>query len=160
MKEAVVMQMTWIGAPTVYYGDEAGVCGWTDPDNRRTYPWGHEDMELVDFHREMIRIRKENIALKKGSYLPLAGEYNFFAYGRFYKSNKLLILINNGNEEVTKRIRVFNLGVRRDATMEKLMETGEIGYSTYCEQYSVDNYYINITIKGKSAVVMREIVRE
>ncbi len=36
MREAVVMQMTWIGAPTVYYGDEAGVCGFTDPDNRRT----------------------------------------------------------------------------------------------------------------------------
>lgn len=160
MKEAVVMQMTWIGAPTVYYGDEAGVCGWTDPDNRRTYPWGHEDMELVDFHREMIRIRKENIALKKGSYLPLVGEYNFFVYGRFYKNNRLLILINNGNEAVTKRIRVFNIGVRSGATMEKLMETGEIGYSTYCEQYPVDNYYINITVKGKSAVVMREIVHE
>ena len=43
MREAVVMQMTWPGAPTVYYGDEAGVCGFTDPDNRRTYPWGHED---------------------------------------------------------------------------------------------------------------------
>ena len=37
-KEAVVVQMTWPGAPTIYYGDEAGVCGWTDPDNRRTYP--------------------------------------------------------------------------------------------------------------------------
>ena len=35
-KEAVVMQMTLPGAPTVYYGDEAGVCGFTDPDNRRT----------------------------------------------------------------------------------------------------------------------------
>ena len=45
MKEAVIMQMTWPGAPTIYYGDEAGVCGWTDPDNRRTYPWGREDME-------------------------------------------------------------------------------------------------------------------
>ena len=47
MREAVVMQMTWPGAPTVYYGDEAGVCGFTDPDNRRTYPWGHEDQELI-----------------------------------------------------------------------------------------------------------------
>lgn len=55
MREAVVMQMTWPGAPTVYYGDEAGVCGFTDPDNRRTYPWGHEDQELIAFHREMIR---------------------------------------------------------------------------------------------------------
>ena len=37
-KQGVVMQMTLPGAPTLYYGDEAGVCGWTDPDNRRTYP--------------------------------------------------------------------------------------------------------------------------
>ena len=43
MREAVVIQMTWPGAPTVYYGDEAGVCGFTDPDNRSTYPWGRED---------------------------------------------------------------------------------------------------------------------
>ena len=39
-REAVVIQMTWPGAPTIYYGDEAGLCGFTDPDNRRTYPWG------------------------------------------------------------------------------------------------------------------------
>ena len=53
MREAVVMQMTWVGAPTVYYGDEVGLCGFTDPDNRRTYPWGHEDQELLAFHKEM-----------------------------------------------------------------------------------------------------------
>ena len=35
-REGVVIQMTWTGAPTIYYGDEAGVCGFTDPDNRRT----------------------------------------------------------------------------------------------------------------------------
>ncbi len=67
MREAVVMQMTWVGAPTVYYGDEAGVCGFTDPDNRRTYPWGHEDQELIAFHKEAIRIHKEHPALKTGS---------------------------------------------------------------------------------------------
>lgn len=66
-REAVVVQMTWPGAPTVYYGDEAGVCGFTDPDNRRTYPWGKEDVVLVDFHRDMIRIHKENEALRTGS---------------------------------------------------------------------------------------------
>ena len=45
--EAVIIQMTWPGAPTIYYGDEAGVCGWTDPDNRRTYPWGSEDQRYL-----------------------------------------------------------------------------------------------------------------
>ena len=159
-KEAVVMQMTWIGAPTIYYGDEAGVCGWTDPDNRRTYPWGNEDMELVDFHREMIRIRKENPALKKGSYLPLKEQYNLLAYGRFYKNNRVVVIINNGNESTDVRIKPYRIGVRDGATMEKLMETGEIGYSTYCEQITVKNNYLNITVKGKSAVVLRQIVHE
>ena len=39
MRIAVTVQMTWVGSPTIYYGDEAGLCGFTDPDNRRTYPW-------------------------------------------------------------------------------------------------------------------------
>ena len=56
LREAVVIQMTWPGAPTVYYGDEAGVTGFTDPDNRRTYPWGREDKELIRFHKDMIAI--------------------------------------------------------------------------------------------------------
>ena len=59
-REAVVVQMTWPGAPTIYYGDEAGLCGFTDPDNRRTYPWGKEDIVLIDFHRDIIRIHKEH----------------------------------------------------------------------------------------------------
>ena len=59
MREAVTVQMTWVGAPTIYYGDEVGLCGFTDPDNRRTYPWGREDKELLEFHKEMIRIHKE-----------------------------------------------------------------------------------------------------
>ena len=63
--EAVVMQMTWPGAPTLYYGDEAGLCGWTDPDNRRTYPWGMENKELIDFHKEIIRIRTYVLLLEK-----------------------------------------------------------------------------------------------
>ncbi len=158
-KEAVVMQMTWIGAPTIYYGDEAGVCGWTDPDNRRTYPWGREDHDLVNFHRDMIRVRKENPALKKGSYCPLKEEHNLLAYGRFYKDNRIVVIINNNQEQITTAIKLFNIGVKANAVMEKLMETGEIGYSTYCEQCSVKDYYLNITVKGKSAVVLREIVR-
>lgn len=68
------MQMTWVGAPTLYYGDEAGVCGWTDPDNRRSYPWGREDNELIRFHKEMIRIHRDYQVFKTGSMLYLHGE--------------------------------------------------------------------------------------
>ena len=65
-REAIVMQMTWPGAPTVYYGDEAGVCGFTDPDNRRTYPWGHEDQDLIDsLQARLALLEAENDVLKK-----------------------------------------------------------------------------------------------
>ena len=91
MREAVVMQMTWPGAPTVYYGDEAGVCGFTDPDNRRTYPWGHEDQEMLSFHKEMIRIHKEFPALRTGSLKLLCWDEKVFsAYGRFLHGSRLL----------------------------------------------------------------------
>ena len=79
-REAVVIQMTWPGAPTIYYGDEAGVCGFTDPDNRRTYPWGKEDQELIAFHKDIIRIHKENYELLRGSVKFLANDYQQISY--------------------------------------------------------------------------------
>ena len=96
MREAVVMQMTWPGAPTVYYGDEAGLCGFTDPDNRRTYPWGHEDQELVAFHKEIIRIHKSCEELRTGSLMELKSDENFLAYARFRASMCSVVLMNCG----------------------------------------------------------------
>ncbi len=74
LREAVIMQMTWIGAPTIYYGDEAGLCGFTDPDNRRTFPWGNEDKELQAFHKEVIRIHKERETAEKRFYQVIGFE--------------------------------------------------------------------------------------
>ncbi|MDE7113555.1 MAG: alpha-glycosidase, partial [Acetatifactor sp.] len=91
-REAVVIQMTWIGAPTIYYGDEAGVCGFTDPDNRRTYPWGKEDKMMIQFHKDIIRLRRENDELRIGSIKYLGGDYNFLAYARFRGKNSCIIL--------------------------------------------------------------------
>ena len=84
MREAVMIQMTWPGAPTLYYGDEAGVCGWTDPDSRRTYPWGREDLELMEFHRYMAGIHKRLPALRKGAVKPLFAANQQIAYGRMW----------------------------------------------------------------------------
>lgn len=157
-KEAVVMQMTWVGSPTIYYGDEAGLCGWTDPDNRRTYPWGNEDNDLINFHREIISIHKKNPALRRGSYCELKAEHNVLAYGRFLGNNKIVVIINNNNEPISIRVGLFNIGIGMESEMEKLMETGEIGYSVYREKYKLNNHSLSITLKGKSAAILREIV--
>ena len=82
-REAVVIQMTWPGSPTIYYGDEAGLVGWTDPDCRRTYPWGYEDTDLIEMHRELTKLRKDNPVFANGSIKPLFADTGIICYTRF-----------------------------------------------------------------------------
>ncbi len=153
--EGVVMQMTWIGAPTIYYGDEAGLCGFTDPDNRRTYPWGREDKELIAFHKDIIRIRKENDELRNGSLKSLGGEYNFIAYARFHRKGKCVILINNNNQPITKEVSVWETGIPKTAKMKLLLQTGENGYTLEGQEYEVVAGKVHIELPKTSATILK-----
>jgi glycosidase len=66
MKCAMTLQFFLPGIPCVYYADEAGQEGYKDPFNRRTYPWGLENLDLVNFTAELSKIRKSCRALAKG----------------------------------------------------------------------------------------------
>lgn len=111
LREAVVIQMTWPGAPTIYYGDEAGLCGWTDPDNRRCYPWGREDENLIEMHRILARLRLEHPVLRHGSLKPLDAGYGWIAYSRFDDRECAVIVCNNSNESIHIPLRVRDAGV-------------------------------------------------
>ncbi len=154
-REAVVMQMTWVGAPTIYYGDEAGLCGFTDPDNRRTYPWGKEDKELIAFHKDIIRIHKESEALRSGSIKYMDADYNFVAYGRFTRKEQCVILVNNNYHEITRDVTVWETGAGREGTMVQLIETFDGGYSTEPKEYPVTMGKIKITLPKTSSVVLK-----
>ena len=155
LREAVVIQMTWPGAPTIYYGDEAGVCGFTDPDNRRTYPWGHEDHELIDFHKEIIRIHKRNKEFLTGSLKELARDYNVIGYGRFTKEGQSVILINNNDHEISKELTVWYLGIPQECTMKRLFLTTADGFTTEEQEYSVMSGNVTITLPATSAIILR-----
>ena len=103
--------MFWPGAPTLYYGDEAGVCGFTDPDSRRTYPWGREDKELVTLHKELIRIHRTYPALKTGSFRMLHCEHGVLSFGRFDKQDQIFVAMNNNDYERHITFSVVELGV-------------------------------------------------
>lgn len=62
------LQYVMPGVPCVYYGDEAGVQGSRDPDNRRTYPWGHEDQDILYHYRMLGLIYESHPALKDGAF--------------------------------------------------------------------------------------------
>ncbi len=155
LREAVVIQMTWPGAPTIYYGDEAGLCGFTDPDNRRTYPWGSEDHELIRFHKEMIRIHKENPEILRGSLKYLIGEYNILGYGRFNKKAQTVVVVNNNEYEITKEVSVWHLGIPKEGiTMKRLMLSYADGFTTETEEYPVTSGKIQLQLPPTSAIVL------
>ena len=155
MKEAVVFQMTWPGAPTLYYGDEAGQVGFTDPDNRRTYPWGSEDMDLLNFHREMIRIHKEHEAFKTGSIQFVWGEYNFLCYARYNRREHFLVVLNNDAVSRSVEMVVWPVGLPKECELEQIMYSHEGGFSTNPVTYEVKGGKLNITLTEFSAVVLR-----
>lgn len=155
MKEAVVFQMTWPGAPTLYYGDEAGQVGFTDPDNRRTYPWGSEDMDLLNFHRDMIRIHKEHEAFKTGSIQFVWGEYNFLCYARYNRREHFLVVLNNDAVSRTVEMVVWPVGLPKECELEQIMYSHEDGFSTNPVTYEVKGGKLNITLTEFSAVVLR-----
>lgn len=67
LKCAMVLQFFLPGIPCIYYGDEAGQEGYKDPFNRRTYPWGEEDTNLIAFTSELSRIRSEGKSFARGT---------------------------------------------------------------------------------------------
>ena len=154
-REAVVVQMTWPGAPTIYYGDEAGLCGFTDPDNRRAYPWGREDVVMVDFHRDMIRIHKENEALRTGSVKFLQGEQDVLSYGRFNRKEQFVVILNNSAEKKTLIQDVTGIGIPKEALLKRLIITTETGYSLMPEEYRVKDGKMEISMMPYSAVVLQ-----
>ena len=97
---ASVLQFTLPGIPSIFYGDEAGLQGFDDPINRRPYPWGSEDKEILMHYRKLGRIRRENRAVFSGGF-NMRDENGLVAYERAGGDDEILIAVNAGADDKT-----------------------------------------------------------
>jgi len=120
-KLIVLFQMTYIGAPTVYYGDEAGMWGGDDPDCRKPMLWpdmvyadevsdpfgrsrpkneNKFNYDLHDYYKKLIQIRRDHPALMLGDFKSLftSNTRNVCAYERTYKGDKVVVVLNNSEQ--------------------------------------------------------------
>ena len=96
------LQFTYAGAPTIYYGDEIGMVGSDDPDDRRAFEWGKGDQELVEYYARLAAIRNAYPALRTGSVEAAdEGNENLLCYVRSDAEATLVIVANNSAEDVT-----------------------------------------------------------
>jgi len=153
MMEAVVFQMTWPGAPTIYYGDEAGLMGWTDPDNRRPFPWGNEDKLLTELHRELINLRKEYPVLKHGSVEFLWSNYGFMSFGRWDDTQKIIVAMNNNNRPMKVMLPVWKIGIAK-GFLTQLIITGFDQFDKTKRSFNVKDGMVELLVPNYSSVVL------
>lgn len=99
-KIAYVLVYTLYGVPSVYYGDEAGLSGNLDPYNRRAYPWGREDRDLVEFFEKLGSFRRENKVLKDGSTKILYSEDGVFVFERRTENEQIIVAVSRRKRDV------------------------------------------------------------
>ena len=112
VKLAMVMQFTYIGVPYIYYGDEIGLKGGEDPDNRRCMIWEDkkQNKELLELCKKLISIRKENKSLIDGKFKEVCCDENIIAFIRDNNKEKVFVAFNNSLEE--KKIKYnFEFGI-------------------------------------------------
>ncbi len=99
LRLATLFQMTFVGAPSIYYGDEIGMVGGEDPDCRRTFSWDEDrwDKELLADFRRYTCLRHEHPVLRNGEYVELLAENRTYAFARHSSAETLVIVCNVGN---------------------------------------------------------------
>ncbi len=116
MKQIVAFQMSYPGAPMIYYGDEAGLTGDFAEDGRKAYPWGSEDTETLSFYQHIIGVRQQLSALRTGTYeaLVVDDEQRLYVFARRLKDVVVYAVFNAGSKPATIEFTAEN-GKWKDA---------------------------------------------
>ena len=157
LRQAAVFQFTWPGAPCIYYGDEAGVCGFTDPDNRRPYPWDSEDKYLREFYVKCAALRNRYRVLKNGSCEFILAEDSTVCFVRFNEEEQVYAVFSAAEEETNIDIPIWaggRGGYLESDRLTLLMVSGSNGY--FFEEREVYARYglVNFTMPPHGVVLL------
>ncbi|MFZ5947909.1 MAG: glycoside hydrolase family 13 protein [Stygiobacter sp.] len=163
-KFVVALQMTQPGAPHIYNGDEAGMWGGDDPDDRKpnvwkefkyddetTHPFGLPrkadkvkfDDNLFNFYKKMIKIRKENKALSLGSidFFINENQKNLIVYERIFNGEKLFIVGNNNTKKEKVNLKDFEIfkdyKLLKDLVTEKLFDIHKVKFNLTLDPFQL-----------------------
>ena len=120
--------------PCIYYGDEAGMEGFDDPFNRGTYPWGNEDIEVMDMSKKMISLRQDYPLFTDGKIEIIYSHGKSLAFARFSYEKLMIVSVNmnSQNHEFTRidlaRFRP-EVGIDIESNEEMELVNGVIFYN-------------------------------
>ncbi len=124
LKLAFLFQMAFPGAPAIYYGDEIGMEGGKDPDSRRAFPWREStwDLELRQWVRLLVSLRKRTPTLRRGEFVPILAEDGLYAFARTLGEQNILIVMNASGQERRVEITCAPLGWSEGRALQSLID--------------------------------------
>ena len=125
---ASFLQYTLPGSPSLYYGDEALMEGYKDPFNRRTYPWGREDREMVDHFRRLGRLRRNWEPLRLGDIRFLEAEDKHLAFSRTYNGKTVTVYVNRSGDSWDVRAGKMVYGYNLQTVAEDCLTLAPRGF--------------------------------
>ena len=146
LKLGILFLSTFVGAPCIFYGDEIGLTGRGDPDCRKAFPWDHGkwDMDLLDYYKNCIQLRKEHSALRRGAYRTIFTNEQVFAFARVNSDERILVFLNISNQSQN-----VNFNLSGDLLSNE-------GYSLMFDSthFQVNGTNLEITLPAKSGNVL------
>ena len=144
-----LMQFTYAGAPTIYYGDEIGMTGSDDPDDRRAMEWGKGNKELVTWYATLAAIRAQHDVLRTGSVEPIVVNNNVMGYVRRDADEVMIILVNNATSDKEVTIDLSALKVDADKLTDLLTNKAA----------TIADGKLTITVPAVNGVILSDTVK-
>jgi len=148
---AMIFQFTYVGTPTIYYGDEYGMQGANDPDNRRTFDWSKATLSdpPVALAHQLITIRDTYPALRTGSFMTLLTDdaEDVYAYGRFDAEHRIAVVLNANAAPQSVTVPVGELSMTNGSTVRDLLAGGV---------YTVEQGAVTVNVPADSGVILEQ----
>ncbi|MGZ8562551.1 MAG: alpha-amylase family glycosyl hydrolase [Candidatus Limnocylindria bacterium] len=130
LRQVAALQLTWPGMASIYYGDEVGLTGHDDPDDRRPYPWGSEDQSLRAYYQQLANLRRDHEALRTGdlTFLLADDTANVLAFGRRTDGEASVTVLNLSDQQ--RELSIDVSGWLPDGTELAQLDPQNIGKAT------------------------------
>ena len=144
LEMAVLFQMTYVGTPHIWYGDEVGMMGAHDPDCRRPFDWKYTEdpgkVSLREYYKKLIQIRKEYSSLRTGSFSTLIADGMVYGFLRSDDESSIAVVLNNDT-----KINKIKIPFKSDYALDLL--TGK--------KYITKNGQVEINLDAMSGAILK-----
>ncbi len=130
LKLAALFSMTYPGVPHIYYGDEVGLDGGKDPDNRRPFPWNWKSdsmrRDVHDYFQKAASLRHAYTVLSTGDFQTVSAEGMVYAYLRRNGEQRFLVVLHNDSVSETVHLKNAALNLKKGREVEDLIRNKKI----------------------------------